>query len=95
MTLAGFPFPYGDDFFDAVLARDILEHLREPWLTLREARRVLRPGGIIVASVVMAEPQAVWADYTHVRGFTRSSVDLMFRDARSKSRRSGRWAACR
>lgn len=79
--LDGSPLPYEDDFFDAILARDILEHLWEPWVTLREARRVLRPGGVIVGSVVMAKPHAVWADYTHIRGFTRSSVELMFRDA--------------
>ena len=80
--LEGSPLPFEDGYFDAVLARDILEHLREPWLTLREVHRILRPGGVIVASVVMAKPSAVWADYTHIRGFTRSSVELMFGDAR-------------
>ena len=79
--LDGSPLPYEDSFFDGVLAGDILEHLREPWVILREARRVMRPGGAVVASVVMAKPDAVWADYTHVRGFTRNSVELLFQDA--------------
>jgi SAM-dependent methyltransferase len=79
--LDGSPLPYQDQFFDAILARDILEHLQEPWMTLREAYRVLCPGGVIVGSVVMAKPHAVWADYTHIRGFTQGSVELLFRDA--------------
>jgi SAM-dependent methyltransferase len=74
------PLPYEANFFDAVLARDILEHLGAPWVTLREVYRVLRPGGVVIASVVMAKPHAVWADYTHVRGFTRESVASMFHD---------------
>ncbi len=32
-------------------------------------------------SVVMAKPRAVWADYTHVRGFTRRSARLLLEDA--------------
>jgi SAM-dependent methyltransferase len=66
--------PFEDDSFDAVVAKDILEHLTDPLRVTRECFRVLRPGGVLLASVVMAKPRAVWADYTHVRGFTRSTA---------------------
>lgn len=43
------PFPFADGTFDVVLCCEILEHLAEdPWHALREARRVLRPGGVFI-----------------------------------------------
>lgn len=75
------PLPYADATFDAVLAKDIFEHLRQPARLAREAHRMLRPGGVIVASVVMARPRRVWADYTHVRGFTERSARMLLEDA--------------
>jgi SAM-dependent methyltransferase len=44
---ANFP----DGHFDAVTMIDVLEHLRDPLETLREVRRVLRPGGEVAVSV--------------------------------------------
>lgn len=73
--------PYDDETFDAVLAKDILEHLHEPRRLVCEMRRVLKPGGVLVVSVVMAKPRAVWADYTHVRGFTKRSARMLLEDA--------------
>lgn len=73
--------PFAEETFDAVLAKDIFEHLREPSNAVREAYRVLRPGGVLVASVVMARASRVWADYTHVRGFTREAARLLLEDA--------------
>lgn len=73
--------PYEDGFFDAVLARDVFEHLRDPARAAREVRRVLRPGCVAVVSVVMARPKRVWADYTHVRGFTKDAARLLLEDA--------------
>jgi SAM-dependent methyltransferase len=73
--------PYEDESFEAVLARDILEHLQDPGRLAREIYRVMRPGGVLVASVVMARPRKVWADYTHVRGFTQASARLLLEDA--------------
>lgn len=76
------PLPFPDDYFDAIVARDILEHLQKPWRTLAEVRRVLKPGGVVLASVVCHRNQRIWSDYTHVRGFTMRSVRRMFTDAR-------------
>ncbi|MHB8578136.1 MAG: class I SAM-dependent methyltransferase [Dehalococcoidia bacterium] len=73
--------PYRDGCFDAVLAKDIFEHVQVPGRLAAEAYRVLRPGSTLVASIVMAKPRAVWADYTHVRGFTERSARLLLEDA--------------
>lgn len=75
------PLPFPDAYFDAVVAKDILEHLQMPWRILAEVKRIMCPGGIILASVISYRNQRVWSDYTHVRGFTMESARQMFVDA--------------
>lgn len=81
LDLESASLPYGDACFDAVLAKDIFEHIQDPGRLAREVARVIRPGGVVIASVVMARPRAVWADYTHVRGFTRHTAIQLLEDA--------------
>jgi len=73
--------PFPDEYFDGIVAKDILEHVQKPWVLLREVRRVLAPGGRVVASVICHRSRHVWADYTHVRGFTMSTARQLFSDA--------------
>lgn len=72
--------PFRDGIFDAIVAKDVLEHLTRPWLIVAEMHRVLRKGGKVIASVPMARASAVWDDYTHVRGFTRAALRALFED---------------
>src|SRR3954466_10797466 len=49
--------------FDALIAADILEHLRDPWSTLRRYTALLEPG----ATVVVGLPNVGhWSTYAHL-----------------------------
>lgn len=43
--------PFEDEYFNVVIASEILEHVYEPQDLLKEARRVLKPGGLLVGTV--------------------------------------------
>jgi SAM-dependent methyltransferase len=71
--------PFAEEAFDAVVMKDLLEHVTDPVALVREARRVLRPGGLVFASSPDAQ-RWVWDDYTHRRPFSRKSLHLLFAD---------------
>jgi len=72
--------PFKNNFFDACLARDILEHLYRPERLVGEILRVQKKGSVVLASVPMPKPKIVWNDYTHVRGFTKNAIRDLFED---------------
>ena len=71
--------PFADGEFDAVVLKDVLEHVPDPVVLVLEVRRVLRPGGRVFASSPDAQ-RWVWDDYTHRRPFTRKAFRLLFAD---------------
>jgi 2-polyprenyl-3-methyl-5-hydroxy-6-metoxy-1,4-benzoquinol methylase len=92
-----FAFPYPAESFDAVVAADVLEHVRDPWGLLARIRPVLKPGGRLIASVPNVKYLPVLArlilrddfgyrdagvlDRTHLRFFTATTARSMLADS--------------
>jgi 2-polyprenyl-6-hydroxyphenyl methylase/3-demethylubiquinone-9 3-methyltransferase len=62
VTSSGLP----DSSFDGIVCSSVLEYLPDPAVALREFRRVVRPGGIILVSVPLARPLR-WIAYWMTR----------------------------
>jgi SAM-dependent methyltransferase len=86
------PLPRGE--FDCVSFNDVLEHLLDPWTALRLSKKLLVPGGVVVASIPnIRHFPTLWhlamhgeweyrdcgtLDKTHLRFFTRSAIGELF-----------------
>jgi 2-polyprenyl-3-methyl-5-hydroxy-6-metoxy-1,4-benzoquinol methylase len=82
---------------DLVLCLDVLEHLKDPWQTLKQIFELVRPGGHVVVSLPNVRHRSVlmpllfkgqWQyteagimDRTHLRFFTRQSALEMLQQA--------------
>ena len=68
--------PWPDASFDVVFSKSVIEHLDSGEHMLREAHRVLRPGGValIMTPDARAQGMAFWDDYTHVRPYTPTAL---------------------
>jgi 2-polyprenyl-3-methyl-5-hydroxy-6-metoxy-1,4-benzoquinol methylase len=83
--------------FDCIVFADVLEHLRDPWTTLERYLQLLKPGGLVVASIPNVRNIALlynlivrgrWRyddhgllDRTHLRFFTRTEIVELFAGA--------------
>jgi 2-polyprenyl-3-methyl-5-hydroxy-6-metoxy-1,4-benzoquinol methylase len=84
-------------FFDLICFNDVLEHMPMPEVALQHARKLLRPGGLILASVPnFRQFNNIWElivlgnatyresgimDKTHLRIFTFKSIRLLFEES--------------
>lgn len=72
--------PFEDDSFDVIFSKSLFEHLQDPLATMREAIRVLKPGGEVICMVPDWESnyKIYFDDFTHRTPFTRFALsDLL------------------
>lgn len=73
--------PFPDDSFDGATLGEILEHVPDPTLVLREALRVVRPGGIVAATTPVGSHHH---DPMHVRLFTQEMINALLKPWRNQ-----------
>lgn len=91
-----FELPFAPDSFDHIVCADVLEHLKDPWGMLTRFRGLLKTDGTLVASIPnIGNVETLsgllrgrfdytdWGilDRTHLRFFTRQSIEAMFHRA--------------
>lgn len=76
--------PFQDDFFDAIVTCDVLEHVLDLNLCCRRIIASLRPGGTLILRVPYKEDLNVYLrddlpyEYIHLRNFDEASLRLLF-----------------
>jgi SAM-dependent methyltransferase len=88
------PWPFEDDTFDEVHAYEVLEHLgrqgdfRSFFAHFGEIYRILKPGGLLFATVPAWDSLWVWADPSHTRLIAPQT--LLFLNQREYADRVGK-----
>ena len=73
----GGELPIADESFDCVLSSQVLEHVPDPKLYLREAFRVLKAGGSLIVST-----HGIWPYHPDPTDFWRWTIDGLQREIR-------------
>jgi len=85
-TGKGEKLPYQNKYFDAILARHVLEHVNDPDLTLEQMRRVSKTGATLIMAVphplfekitAKITPHYIEKGHHHQRVFNKKTVSAL------------------
>ncbi len=85
--------PFKDDYFDYIVAGEVIEHLEDPTSFIKELKRVLKPGGMLAISCPFEElisQDSVSKE--HLWGFTEDDLRkllLEFKEIETSVMRNG------
>jgi SAM-dependent methyltransferase len=73
--------PYDSETFDIVFSKSVIEHVWNTQNFVREAHRVLKPGGVFILLTPdwLSQYKSFYDDYTHIRPFTRKGLRAALR----------------
>lgn len=85
--LAHIPLPFEDETFQEIHAYEVLEHLgqqgdwRRFFAEFTEYHRILKPGGVFIASVPCWDSIWAWGDPGHTRVISEGTVHFLDQDS--------------
>ena len=83
-NLNKYPYPIKDNSVDEIIANNIIEHLDDPNLFIRELWRISQDGCKIEIIAPHSSSPSIWNDLTHRRGFGYGCLDHYDNDIKDK-----------
>jgi SAM-dependent methyltransferase len=72
------PLPYPDASFDSLVSLQVIEHIQDDTLFLKEIHRVLRPGGVALITTPN-RPMSLSRNPWHIREYTAAELTALAR----------------
>ena len=89
-----FPYPFGENEFDAIICINAIEHLKDIIGTMKELHRISKPGGRIFISTAHFSDAGAYIDPTHLHYLSARSFDY-FIEGTSLHKEYGFYSECR
>jgi len=74
-----FPYPFHDNEFDEIYSSDVLEHLDDVILVMKELHRITKSGGMIRILVPYYNCYGAYNDLTHKHYFSHKSFEPFYK----------------